>query len=154
MTWLAGSNRLQNAIKCCIKVRKTGATGQSRIILPSFNVESPHFTWTSRSTLSSARPDMTPPATSGRHFWKFKKRPKISTSTALGRTLVTQRFACYTWSASCLMRDNYSDILPDEMNCDATMWRPTLQYNSEWNGLCNSGKEEETTCIIVQLSLI
>ena len=34
---------------------------------------------------TTAAPDMTPPAISGRQLWKFEKWPKIPHSTALGK---------------------------------------------------------------------
>ena len=44
----------------------------SGIIRQLFNVQSPHFTWTSRPTYSSETPDMTSPAAFDRHLSKLK----------------------------------------------------------------------------------
>ena len=43
------------------------------MIRPLFNLQSPTFTGTSTPTQSTALPDMTSPATSGRHLSKFEK---------------------------------------------------------------------------------
>ena len=67
-----------------------------------FNSDSPNVARTSRTTYSTAIPDMTSPATSGRHLSKFAKRPKMPPHTALGRILLVRRFACLIyWWASC-----------------------------------------------------
>ena len=84
MTSIAASGRLQNAVKYCTKVRKTGVAGNSWIIRPLFNVESPNFTRSSMPTYSSATPDMTSPTTSGRHLSKFKKPAEIAASNGFG----------------------------------------------------------------------
>ena len=49
----------------------------SRITRPLFNVDSPNCTRTLMPTQSTATPDMTSQATSGRHLSKFEKQLKI-----------------------------------------------------------------------------
>ena len=66
----------------------------SKCLFGLFNVESPNSTRPSMSTKPSAIPDMTSSATSGRHFSKFEKRPKMPPPNSLGRILVARRFAC------------------------------------------------------------
>ena len=79
------SSWLQNAIKCCTKVRKTSGLAKSHIIRPLFNPESPNFARTSRPTLSAAMLDMASPTSSGQHLSKFEQRSKMLPSTASGR---------------------------------------------------------------------
>ena len=68
MTSLALSGRLQNAIILNKSQLNVSCWSKSRIIQLLFNLESPNFAGTSLPTDSAAIPDMTSPATSGRHL--------------------------------------------------------------------------------------
>ena len=54
------------------------------MIRPLFNLESSNLARTSMPADSTDLLDMTSPATSGRHLWKFRKRSKVPPPTALG----------------------------------------------------------------------
>ena len=86
MTSLAAVGWLQNAIKYCTKVRKTGLTRQSRIIQSLFSLESPYVDL----VLSRTGYDVT------NYFWSAYIKVKKTAATALGRVLVAQHFACLT----------------------------------------------------------
>ena len=70
---------------------------KSQIFRPPFNRDAPNVARTSMPpTYYAATPDMTSPATSDRYLLKLEKRLKMPHPTALGRSLVVQRFACPT----------------------------------------------------------
>ena len=58
-----------------------------------FDLESPNVTRISTPTYSKAASDIPSPTTPGRHFSKFKKRPKMPPLAAVGQILVARRFA-------------------------------------------------------------
>ena len=62
----AACSLLQNAIKYCTKVHKTGAAGRSHIIWPLFNLESPNFARTYAPTYSIAALNMISPVSYSR----------------------------------------------------------------------------------------
>ena len=84
----------------CVHRRRSAITKlAARVSQEQSDLESPNFTQTSIPVWSIATPDITSPATSGRHFNEVEKRPKWLSMTALDQILVAWRFV---WPNKCV----------------------------------------------------